>query len=370
VVTSSSYLAEGWDSPVCGITWGFTGVRGTWSTTAAEESMAALTELQPNWVTLAYSAWQSTVIAFTDPPTLTDDEIVGAVRRAQAMGLRICLKPMVNVADGTWRAYIGFFDWEVPGEPSWSEWFACYREYLLHHARLAAELEVDLLCIGCEMVRADSEEAHWRALIADIRAIYGGLLTYNCDKYQEDHVSFWDALDVISSSGYYPSGEWETQLDRIEAVVRRADKPFCFLEAGCPSREGAPARPNDWTLVGARPAKRPRPIGWTKCSPPAPAAPGSAVSCSGTGRQRCTTGPTPDRTMATACTARRGPTWSPVITLLRSSCRVSGPPTGRSEPVRPEIVDPQIIDLHHGEGLVQIDGPSMRILVPYHLAVA
>lgn len=43
----------------------------------------------------------------------------------------------------------------------------------------------------------------------------------------------------------------ETQLDRIEAAVRRAGKPFCFLEAGCPSREGAPARPNDWTLVGA-----------------------------------------------------------------------------------------------------------------------
>lgn len=54
MVTSSSYLAEGWDAPVCGITWGFTGIRGTWSTTAA------LTEL--------------------------------------------------------------------PGEPSWSEWFACYRE--------------------------------------------------------------------------------------------------------------------------------------------------------------------------------------------------------------------------------------------------
>ena len=250
------YLAHGWDAPVCGMTWGFTGVRGTWSTPAAARSMSAMAEVKPNWVTLAYSALQSTaqstVITFADPPTLTDEEIAGAVRRARDMGLRVCLKPMVDVADGTWRAYIGFFDWEVPGEPCWREWFASYRDYLLHHARLAAELEVDMLCIGCEMVRADSQEAHWRALIAEMRSVYGGLLTYNCDKYQEDHVSFWDAVDVISASGYYPSGEWETQLDRIEAVVRRENKPFCFLEAGCPARQGSPARPNDWTLVGAR----------------------------------------------------------------------------------------------------------------------
>lgn len=245
----------GWDAPVCGMTWGFTGVRGTWTTPAAEQSMAAMSQLNVNWVTLAYAAVQetaqSTAIPFRDSPSLTDDEVRAAVHRARDQGLKVCLKPMVNVADGTWRAYIGFFDWDVPGEPSWGEWFSAYREYIVHHARLAAELDVDLFCIGCETVRADSQETLWRELIADVRCVYAGPITYNCDKYQEDHVTWWDAVDVISASGYYPSGDWESELDRIEAVVTQYDKPFCFLEAGCPSRVGAQARPNDWTLIGA-----------------------------------------------------------------------------------------------------------------------
>ena len=45
---------------------------------------------------------------------------------------------------------------------------------------------------------------------------YYGLMSYNTDKYQEDHVSWWDCVDVISSSGYYPIDQWEQELDRIE----------------------------------------------------------------------------------------------------------------------------------------------------------
>ncbi|MBC7549385.1 MAG: 1,4-beta-xylanase [Cellulomonas sp.] len=246
---------DGWAEPVCGMTWGWTGVRGSWLTPAAAHSMTELTALHPNWVTLAYAAVQetaqSTQIPYRDEPTVTDDEIRGAVARARSLGLKVGLKPVVNVADGTWRAYIGFFDWDVPGEPTWDEWFASYGEYVLHHARLAAELEVEMFCLGCEMVRADAQEAHWRALVAQVRAVYPGLITYNCDKYQEDHVTWWDAVDVISASGYYPTGRWDEQLDRIEAVVRREGKPFLFIEAGCPSRVGSAARPNDWSLVGA-----------------------------------------------------------------------------------------------------------------------
>ena len=107
-----------------------------------------------------------------------------------------------------------------------------------------------MLCIGCEMVQTDRRADEWRALIARVRQIYTGVITYNCDKYQEDHVTWWDAVDVISSSGYYPVGQWEAQLDRIEAVVTREGKPFLFMEAGCPSREGSQHIPNDWTLPG------------------------------------------------------------------------------------------------------------------------
>lgn len=34
-----------------------------------------------------------------------------------------------------------------------------------------------------------------------------------------------------SHSGYYPIDDWENQLDRIEEVVKKYQKPFIFSEA-------------------------------------------------------------------------------------------------------------------------------------------
>ena len=243
------------DEQFCGMTWGWTGVRGTWATPEAEHSLSKLVGLNVNWVGIAFGALQATAqstdIRFGEQPTVTDEEVRWAIRESKAQGLKVCLKPVVNVADGTWRAFIGFFDEEVPGEPSWADWFASYSRFLVHYARIAEEEGCEMLCVGCEMVQSDRRELEWRALIAEVRAVYTGLLAYNCDKYQEDRVTWWDAVDIISSSGYYPMGHWDAQLDRIEAVVSRENKPFFFMESGCPSRAGSSARPNDWALEGA-----------------------------------------------------------------------------------------------------------------------
>ncbi|EPR75151.1 hypothetical protein ADILRU_2501 [Leifsonia rubra CMS 76R] len=237
------------------MTWGWVGTRGTWATAEAASSMAEMSNHGVTWTALAYAALQttafSTEIPFDQEPTVTDDEIVGAIRQAHGLGLKVCLKPVVNVADGTWRAFIGFFDWDVPGEPSWTQWFESYSRFILHAAAIAEAEACEMLCIGCEMVRADGQDEHWRHLIAQVRNVYSGPITYNCDKYQEDRITWWDAVDVISSSGYYPIDTWPAQLDRIERVVEASGKPFFFMEAGCPSRVGSAQLPNDWSLAGA-----------------------------------------------------------------------------------------------------------------------
>jgi len=240
---------------VNGMTWGWTGARGTWATAEAGRSMAEMAKLGINWVTLAFAAYQdhpqATEIRYQEAPTVTDDELRGAIAKARELGLRVCLKPIVNCGNGVWRAHIGFFDQDVPGEPSWTEWFASYERFIGHYARIAEEEQVELFAVGCEMVQMDRREAQIRAMIAKVRSLYSGLITYNCDKYQEDRIAWWDAVDVISSSGYYPTGTWAAHLARIKAVVETYGKPFLFLEGGCPSRQGASLRPNDWNLVGA-----------------------------------------------------------------------------------------------------------------------
>lgn len=240
---------------IAGMTWGFMGVRGTWANDEAKHSMEQMAAATgANWTAIAFSAIQatahSTEIPYRDAPTVTDEEVEWAVREAKSLGLNVCLKPIVNCADGTWRAHINFFDKDVPCEPKWSDWFRSYSAYILHFAKIAEDTGCEMLCIGCEMVQADRREAEWRQLIAEVRKVYTGLITYNCDKYQEDNVGWWDALDIISSSGYYPANDWENQLNRIEKVVQAYGKPFFFMEAGCPSRSGSAAIPNDWTLAG------------------------------------------------------------------------------------------------------------------------
>ena len=68
-------------------------------------------------------------------------------------------------------------------------------------------------------------------------------------------MKWWDAVDVISSSGYYPLEDWENQLDRIEAVIKKFQKPFFFAEAGCMSIVDSNKVPNDWTVQGEADAK-------------------------------------------------------------------------------------------------------------------
>lgn len=193
---------------------------------------------------------QSETIDYTGKATVGDEELEKIIAYAKSLGLRVALKPTVNCKNGTWRAHICFFDEDVVCEPKWSNWFAAYTEFQLHYARIAQKCGCEIFIAGCEMVQAEKRETEWRKLIADIRKEYTGLVSYNTDKYQEDRVKWWDCVDVISSSGYYPIDQWEQELDRIEKVVKKFHKPFFFAEAGCMSVTGSNRIPNNWCIKG------------------------------------------------------------------------------------------------------------------------
>lgn len=238
-----------------GVTFGYLSKKGDWEKEEAFESLHLLKDrcaashiVLP--VVVEQDTIHSTTINWRDESVLGDEEVLNMVAYAKSIGLEVVFKPMLNVSDGTWRAHINFFDHDVPCEPKWSDWFEAYTEFIVHYAKLAEESQSDMFVIGCEMVNTDRREQEWRELIKEVRKYYSGPITYNCDKYQENHVSWWDAVDVISSSAYYPINTWDEQLPRIEKVVKEHNKPFFFCEAGCPSREGSKLLPNDWELKG------------------------------------------------------------------------------------------------------------------------
>ncbi|MGO4938323.1 glycoside hydrolase family 113 [Fundicoccus sp. Sow4_H7] len=239
-----------------GFTFGYLSQRGDWDKPEAKESLEQLKErcdidtvILP--IVVEQDTIHSTVINWQVESVLSDQEVKDMIHYAKSIGLRVILKSMLNVADGTWRAHINFFDYDVPCEPKWSDWFKNYEAFIIHYAKIAEETSCEMFVIGCEMVNSDRRETGWRALIDKVRSNYHGKITYNCDKYQEDRLKWWDAVDVISSSGYYPIGTWPEQLERIKKVVEEHGKPFFFCEAGCASRTGAKDLPNDWSLAGS-----------------------------------------------------------------------------------------------------------------------
>ena len=193
---------------------------------------------------------QSTQIEFTGAEFISDEVLIKLINIAKELDLLVILKPTVNCRNGVWRAFINFFDIDVPCEPKWKDWFSSHLEFHTHYAAIAEQTNCYMYICGCEMVMADRKIKHFEELISQVRTIYSGLVTYNCDKYQEGEIGFWNSVDVIASSGYYPQGEIADNFNRIEKIAKQYNKEVFFAEAGCMSSLGCEKIPNNWELKG------------------------------------------------------------------------------------------------------------------------
>jgi hypothetical protein len=234
----------------------FSDCRGKYANETTKKSIKqAKEDLGLTYITLCFMAMQETAhtteIDFNGPMTPEREELLEVCDYAHELGLKVILKPMLDCKDGTWRAHINFFDIDEPCENTWGQWFESYTEYMVTFAKIAQQAKCEMLVIGTELVQTDRRTSEWIMLINNIRKVYDGLLTYNCDKYQEENVKWWDHVDVISASGYYPYDNIEEQIARIELFVKRYNKPYFFAEAGCPARVGSKHNPNDWSFEGA-----------------------------------------------------------------------------------------------------------------------
>jgi hypothetical protein len=169
------------------------------------------------------------------------------------------LKPHIWIrerSDGKWR---GSIDFSTGSE--WDQWWTGYRRLVLHYAELAEASGMEALCIGTELRSTVLKRpGDWRRLIADVRKVYGGELTYSANWYGEfEEVPFWDALDYIGIQAYFPlsadsvgvtleslKAAWEPHVERIEALQRRVGKPVLFTEVGYRSTVDAAVEPWTW----------------------------------------------------------------------------------------------------------------------------
>ena len=145
---------------------------------------------------------------------------------------------------------------EMTNEADWRTWFASYEAYVLPYAREARAAGADAFCVGRELdTTVLRREADWRRVIAAVRREFPGPLTYSANFDTWEGLGFWDALDFIGVSAYFPlatspdpsaaelDAGWDRALAPLEAAHRRWGRPVLLTEAGFPSVSSAARAP-------------------------------------------------------------------------------------------------------------------------------
>lgn len=212
---------------------------------------------------------------FMDAPTSTgiapdpsfgspsDESVIAAIDEAHRQGLRVMLRPYLDVKDGSWRADI------TPSNVG--AWFASYTAFMDHYLDIAKAHNVEEFTLGVEMINMTQPkyDSYWSALIADARARFPGLLTYSAnwgksDRVEYTQITWWGKLDYIGISAYFPLYEWDSPtveqmvagwnsytdhwggtynwINSIKAVRDRFNKDVVFTEIGFGSYVNSPAR--------------------------------------------------------------------------------------------------------------------------------
>lgn len=232
-----------------------------YATPEASRSILFLREIGVEWVSLVVTWYQETpdsLIIYRDPYLTPDDEgVIQTIKLIHRLGMKVLLKPTVDVKDGAWRGEIGF-----DTEEEWEAWFSSYRYFINYYAELAAKYKVEEFSVGVELERTVHRESQWRWIIENVRARFPGSLVYaaNWDSYQ--NVNFWDALDYVGIDAYFelavgasPKLEelltaWAPWVEELEAFYEIVRKPILFTEIGCRSVAKASARPWYWNTPG------------------------------------------------------------------------------------------------------------------------
>jgi hypothetical protein len=173
------------------------------------------------------------------------------VKDARDRGMEIFLFPILRLEDESkgWRGALN------PKELN--RFFQNYEQYILSFAKLADELKIPLMSVGSELESMEVHKDSWLKVIAAVRAVYKGKLTYsaNWDSYKK--TPFFDALDYIGVTGYFELAEAKNKEPSVEDLLHAwrytyADlmrlsekwkKPLIFTEIGYLSQKGTASWP-------------------------------------------------------------------------------------------------------------------------------
>ncbi|MCK4851504.1 MAG: hypothetical protein KAS86_00165 [Candidatus Omnitrophica bacterium] len=226
-------------------------------TPGSDSSLEILSKTGADWVGILViwyqtNCWSGDIRKLEITPS--DEAVTHAIQKAHELGLKVMLKPHLDILDksgGSWRGEIGCLK-----EEEWKAWFERYTAFIMHYVEMAREEKVEMVCIGTELSTTATTKGYlWRDLIEKIRGEYDGLLTYaaHWDRYMD--IRFWDMLDYVGINAYFPLTEklkpsreelrqgWQKWVREMEDFQGKIKKPIIFPEIGCNACDGAAIRP-------------------------------------------------------------------------------------------------------------------------------
>jgi T5SS/PEP-CTERM-associated repeat protein len=247
--------------------------------------------------TVALNVWwfQSDVHQTTMAPSIGTSmiptyiaDVQHAIDTIHAQGMKVFLKPMLDVNDGTWRAYIN------PSQPD--TWFGydsshpfvnsstaplagSYGAFIDTMADLAETNKdtVKMFSVGCELNNMEQYDQNWRNLIDNVRNHYSGPLTYSANWSTAgtspkdpinvgggyNNITWWNKFDAargdeLGIDAYFPvasssnttsaslTNGWNTVANTIDSWRSNnnlTDKRLLFTETGYSSYDGTATTP-------------------------------------------------------------------------------------------------------------------------------
>jgi hypothetical protein len=236
-----------------------------YSSADSDLSLEYLSRTGSTWVSLVVTGYQDNLASTTiyrNEATPTDEGLTRALDRAHALGLKVLLKPHLDLWDDPahWRGEIGG---AFRSEVEWQAWFEAYRGFIAHYADLARTRGADMFCVGTELEGTTSRAAEWRRVVAEVRSRFAGPLIYAANHGgEEERLSWWDTLDVVGVDAYYAlagaphptltelKSSWTTHRDELAALAARWQKQVVLTEIGYRSIAGTASHPWDWQVQG------------------------------------------------------------------------------------------------------------------------
>ena len=174
------------------------------------------------------------------PHTENDQSMIYLAHVAEELEFVFLMKPHIYL-HRSWPGGI-----EMSSKEEWDKFIDSYYRWIRHYAIIAEMYNIPILCVGNELSKATLEnEDRWIAMFDKLRKIYSGKLVYGANWGNEfEKLTFWNHLDYIGISNYYPLSKYlnptdeellngaSAVLDKIEEVQRKYNKQVIFTEAG------------------------------------------------------------------------------------------------------------------------------------------